>query len=220
MLAVLLSLSLAQATVYVWVDKAGVEHFTDDPGSIPKGAKVRTTEGVTVSRIDSDVVKNPPRSTTRAEEEPPVPGRSEEEWRRLFKEARRKVTTLEEDIEADRKKVEEVNGLPVNAQFNCMGGYWGPGVTMGTVGGYGGVGLTATGQLGPALSVTGTAVGTTVVRPGTTYVNPCIFVLNPEVERVRERLASNRRELVRAKEDLADLERRAAFAAVPLHWRR
>lgn len=218
MLAALLAAVVSQATIYVWVDSAGGEHFTDDPSSIPRGAKVRTTSGVTVSRIESDVVKNPPRSVTQpAPEEPPTPGRSEEEWRRLFKEARRRVVTLEEDIEADRKKVEEVNGLPVNAQYNCLGGYWGPGVTLGTVGGFG---VTATGQLGPGLGVTGTAGVTTVVRPAPLLLNPCVFVLNPEVERVRERLASNRRELVHAKEDLADLERRASFAAVPLHWRR
>lgn len=218
MLAVLLAAIVSQATVYVWVDPAGGEHFTDDASSIPRGAKVRTTEGVEVSRIESDVVKNPPRSVTHpAPEEPPAPGRSEEEWRRLFKEARRKVVTLEEDIEADRKKVEEVNGLPINAQYNCFGGYWGPGVTLGTVGGFG---VGATGQLGPGLGVTATAGVTTVVRPAPMLVSPCVFVLNPEVERVRERLASNRRELVRAKEDLADLERRASFAAVPLHWRR
>ncbi len=218
MFPALLALALGQATIYSWVDPRGVEHFTDDLSIIPRGAKVRTTEGDTISRIESDVVKHPPRSVTRPAEEdgPATPGRSEQEWRRLFKDARGRVVELEEDIEADRKRVEEVNGMPINAQFNCMGGgWWGPGVTMGTVGG----GLTATGQFGGAGAVSG-HLGTTVVQRGPALVNPCVFTLNPEWERVRERLAKSRRELVRAKEDLADLERRASFAAVPLHWRR
>jgi hypothetical protein len=61
----------------------------------------------------------------------------------------------------------------------------------------------------------------TIVNQGTPfYGTPCFFGLNPEWERIRERLERNRREVVRAREDLADLERRAAFEAVPLHWRR
>ncbi len=214
----LLLLLIVQAQVYSWTDSAGVEHFTDDPASVPRGVKVRTTEGAEISRIDGPVKKPVIAAVAPPPSEPAAPSTSEETWRRLFKEARTRVVVLEEDIEADRKKVEEVNGLPIHAQFNCQGGWWaGPQVVIVN---QGAVGLTAAGQVAPGLTVTGQVTGTTVVRQHPVGFAPCVFTTNPEVERVRERLEKNRREVVRAREDLADLERRASFEAVPLHWRR
>lgn len=197
MITLLTALLLAQATIYSWTDKKRVEHFTDDLSTIPKGVKVRTTEGAVVSRIESDVVVNKPVVTQQVKPATVDPLASEQQWRALFRAAYRRVSDLEEDIERDRKQVEEVNGMPIRAGFTCAQGWWGGS-------GY-----------GPTLSVNGGGITSTT---GPAAV-PCYYSLNPEFERVRERLASNRRELLRAKADLDDLDRRASFAAVPREWR-
>ena len=59
----------------------------------------------------------------------------------------------------------------------------------------------------------------TVVNSGVATA-PCLFTLNPEFERAKERLELNRKALARAKTELADLDRRASFEAVPREWRR
>ena len=202
-----LALVVLQSAVYSWTDKSGVEHFTDDLSSIPQGVKVRTTEGAEISRIESEAPKRPA-TVAAAPSEPAIPSRSEQVWRQLFKDARNKVTDLEAEIESDRTKVEEVNGLPVMAS-HCSPYYAQPIVSTGTV-------VIVLGQPFPTLGVSGTVVGP--VAPH--YASPCFYGLNPEFERLRERLAKNRREVVRARDDLADLERRASFEAVPLQWRR
>ncbi|HEY1087248.1 MAG TPA: DUF4124 domain-containing protein [Archangium sp.] len=51
---------LAGQTFYEWVDASGQSHFTDDPASIPAGAKRRTTQGaepmlVSTKSIDAGV---------------------------------------------------------------------------------------------------------------------------------------------------------------------
>ena len=207
----LLALVIAQATVYVWTDKEGVEHFTDDLASVPRGVKVRTTEGAPISRIEPDTAKNVRPAVVVPPTEPALPSASEQGWRQLFRDAKTKVRVLEEDIDADRKKVEEVNGLPVTGQFTCASGFYYPQPVI-----VGGATVVVSGQPAPGISV-----GATVThRPPVLYPPPCFYGLNPEFERVRERLDRNRRELVRAREELADLERRASFEAVPLHWRR
>lgn len=45
---VLLLALLAGPTIYEWVDAKGGTHFTDDPSTIPAGAKRRVTEGAEV----------------------------------------------------------------------------------------------------------------------------------------------------------------------------
>ncbi|MDP2271002.1 MAG: DUF4124 domain-containing protein [Archangium sp.] len=209
----LLALMVMQGTVYSWTDKSGVEHFTDDLAAIPRGVKVRTTEGAEISRIDSDVAKNPRPVAVPPTTQPAVPSTSEQAWRQLFRTARTRVIELEEEIESDRKKVEEVNGLPVRSGFICNTGFYNqPMVTTGVV---------VNGQPLPGLGVSATVTGTTVIHQQVPlYASPCFFSFNPEFERIRERLDKNRREVVRAREELADLERRASFEAVPLHWRR
>ncbi len=207
--SLLVALLLAQTTIYAWTDKSGVQHFTDDLSTIPKGVKVRTTEGEVVSRIDADVKANPPKVVAQAKDEKPAaPNLSEQQWRQIFRDATRKVENLEQDIERDRKQVEEVNGMPIRAGFTCATGWWSQpvyGTTVNAGVGQTGQGSTVTVGSGPSVMPT---------------VAPCYYSHNPEFERVRERLASNRRELVRAREDLADLDRRASFAAVPREWRR
>ena len=46
------------------------------------------------------------------------------------------------------------------------------------------------------------------------------MVINPEAAAATSRLELNEKELVRARQDLEDLERRARWDAVPLEWRR
>ncbi len=209
-----LALVVMQSAVYSWTDKSGLEHFTDDLPSIPRGVKVRTTDGEVISRIDSDVTRNPRPTVAPPAAQPAIPTPSEQAWRQLFRTARIRVSELEEEIEADRKKVEEVNGLPVQTGFVCNTGFYNqPIFTMGAV--------VVNGQPLPGLGVSATMTGATVINhPVPLYAAPCFFSFNPEFERVRERLDKNRREVVRAREELADLERRASFEAVPLHWRR
>jgi hypothetical protein len=57
------------------------------------------------------------------------------------------------------------------------------------------------------------------VNSGYPYGN-CIQTINPEYQRAKDRIALNRRALERAKEELAELERKASFQAVPNEWRR
>jgi len=198
----LAALLIAQATIYSWTDKDGVEHFTDDLGTVPKGVKVRTTEGGEVSRIEGEV--KPVRPATVAVQpavEPSVPSQSEQYWRQAFKSVRERIAELEDDVEADRKLIEGTHGLPQTARFSCYpGAWWMSGSTV-----------VVNGQPLPGGGVVTNA-------PGTAYGAPCFY--NPEFERVRDRLDRNRRALTRAKEELSDLERRASFEAVPLHWRR
>jgi hypothetical protein len=246
----LLALLVTQATVYAWTDKAGVEHFTDDLSTIPKGAKVRTTDGADISYVLADEPKAPAdtaRATAPApapvqapvETGPAAPSAAEQTWRELFRAARNKVIRLEEEIEADRVKVEEVNGLPVSFGFNCgyggsYGGYLYPGAVRQPPINSTGVVVTAAGQPAPGVSVGATVTGTTVIAPPPLvapiapvvgpfvppFAAPCAFAFSPEFAMIRDRLDRNRRELPRAREELADLERRASYEAVPLHWRR
>ena len=206
----LLAFVVLQSAVYSWTDKSGIEHFTDDLTSIPRGVKVRSTEGAEISRIENDAPKNvrPATVAPSPSAQPAIPSTSELVWRQLFRDARTRVSELEAEIESDRTKVEEVNGMPVLNYFNCAPYYVRPVVSTGAV-------VTIGGQPFPSVSVGGTVVGPSYPTP---YATPCFY--NPEFERLRERLARNRREVVRARDDLADLERRASFEAVPLHWRR
>lgn len=237
-----LALLIASAQIYTWVDKDGVEHFTDDKNAVPKGVKARVTEGDEIGMVKADKPAAKPAAAgpqdpnvialqpmpqvvtiiTRTDD-PSVPSAAEEKWRSLFREARERVAALEDEIEADRKRTEEVNGMPVRAGFTCQQ-YGVPPVvlapTTSTV-----VGISGSGQIAPGVTVSGSAtsgviIGNPVVRPYPMFVTPCGYGFNPEYQVARDRLEKNRRELVRAKEALADLERRASFEAVPLHWRR
>jgi len=51
-LALLVAALLGQ-TIYEWTDSRGEVHFTDDKSSIPKGAKVKTTEGEEINTIEA-----------------------------------------------------------------------------------------------------------------------------------------------------------------------
>ncbi|MFT3708071.1 MAG: DUF4124 domain-containing protein [Archangium sp.] len=238
-----LALLIASAQIYTWTDKEGVEHFTDNKSEIPKGVKVRVTEGdeLSVISVDKKPAPNAASSTKPSNvielqgapqvvtlvtksDDPNVPSAAEDYWRKLFRDARERVATLQDEIEVDRKRTEEVNGMPVRAGFICQQ-YGVPPVVFAPVGGTTTtVSVGAGGQIAPGVTVSGSATSVGVVRTfpsyPTSYVTPCGYGYNPEYAVARDRLEKNRRELVRAQEALADLERRASFEAVPLHWRR
>lgn len=213
--------STALAQVYTWTDKDGVTHFTDNPGSVPANVKAKVTEGAEISTVA--LQKEEPRSVvkTAAPANTPVveadPNRAEREWRAAFREANERIARLQDEIEVDRKKVEDVNGLPVAARYQCLYGYGGGWVVPG-----GGSSVTISGQAGLGGGVQGSVVvqnQVVVPNPGVVTA-PCVFTLNPEFERAKERLELNRKALVRAKADLSELERRAGFEGVPREWRR
>jgi hypothetical protein len=47
-------LCLVVGQTWVWTDAKGVDHYTDDRSTIPKGVKARTTEGAELAVMSSD----------------------------------------------------------------------------------------------------------------------------------------------------------------------
>lgn len=218
--------STVVAQVYTWTDKDGVTHFTDNPGSVPANVKAKVTEGSEISTVTLPKEEERPIAKTVAPAKAVVvveadPNRAEREWRAAFREANERIARLQDEIEVDRKKVEDLNGLPAGGRYQCLygGGWMVPG---GVVGGTGSS-VTVTGQGGLGVGVNGSVVvsQTQVVVPNSGVATaPCVYTLNPEFERAKERLELNRKALVRAKTDLSELERRASFEGVPREWRR
>jgi hypothetical protein len=200
--------------VYRWVDAEGTTHYTDNAASIPKGATVFATEGEPISEMGKPapvpLAVTSPVAAPRTDQEPSVPTSSELYWRGAFRAAKEKIRNLEDEIAADRHRVEDVNGLPVGLTYSCYPSYagalvapqrYGSSIVVGPQG--------AAAYFGPV--------------PQQGYVAPfssCIQTINPEYDRTRIRLEKNRSALDRAKEELHELDRRAAFDAVPLEWRR
>ncbi|MDP3232283.1 MAG: DUF4124 domain-containing protein [Myxococcales bacterium] len=225
--------SLASAQVYTWTDKDGVAHFTDNPNSVPAHVKAKVTTGDDISTVSLPELKPVAVVIAAPALGAPVPvlaedpNRAEREWRAAFRDVNERIARLEDEIEADRKQVEDLNGLPVSARYQCLTGYgfgWGAPVLGVVQGGGTSVSVGGTGQGIPGFSV-GVGVGVTqtnqvVVANSGVMTTPCILVLNPEFERARERLELNRKALTRARSELADLDRRAGFEAVPREWRR
>jgi hypothetical protein len=223
LLALVASLAHAQ-TIYVWVDDEGNEHFTDDRSAIPRGAKVRTTEGEHISSISMERTGASDGGVLFAELAPPSSGPDEATWRRLFSDAHERIATLRDQIELDRRIVETSAQFYPGGPVVCVPyGAYAPGAP--------GSPLVATpGQLAPGVVVNG-QVRTPPPRPPRTRTpppppppvyapGPCYPVYAQEFENARQRLALNQPALARAEEALADLERRASFEAVPNEWRR
>lgn len=213
--------STVVAQVYTWTDKDGVTHFTDNPGSVPANVKAKQTEGAEISTVALPREEERPAPKTVAPSKAVVvveaePNRAEREWRASFREANERIARLQDEIEVDRKKVEDLNGLPAGGRYQCLygGGWMVPGGT--------GSSVTVTGQGGLGVGVNGSVVvSNTVVVPNTgVAVAPCVYTLNPEFERAKERLELNRKALARAKTELSELDRRASFEGVPREWRR
>ena len=114
----LVALLLAQ-TFFTWTDKSGVEHYTDDRSSIPKGAKITQTEGDELNTIEDTtrpVAPTQVRPVAAREESAQERRQREDAWRTAFRSARNRVADLEVEIETERKQVEEINGLPVTGR--------------------------------------------------------------------------------------------------------
>lgn len=223
--------SAVTAQVFTWTDKAGVVHYTDNPSAVPADVKPRVTEGAEISLLTTDQAPRPVRA--RAEQVIDARAaavaeldrrdeqrRSEREWRAAFRELNERIAGLTDEIEIDRRKVEDVNGLPASARFTCLNPFgwngWGPQPYLGQTT------VMAGGQLGTGVAVGGSVVvrQTGPVVYSTPASAPCVLAVNPEYERAKERLELNRKVLARANEELADLERRASFEGVPREWRR
>jgi hypothetical protein len=121
-IAVVLPMS-AFGQIYTWVDKDGQEHFTDDPHAVPAKAKVRKTTGEAISTVTVDGAPDagPARAQVPAAQSPyevDAPSYSEVQWRQLFREAKDKIASLEQQLELDRHKVQD-NVLPM--QLVCRG---------------------------------------------------------------------------------------------------
>ena len=86
---------VADKQVYRWRGKDGSLHFTDDPKSIPQGAKVELTEGaeikvVAATRIDAGNLANVG---------------TEESWRTRFGQTTKRISELEAKIAQDKRIV-------------------------------------------------------------------------------------------------------------------
>jgi hypothetical protein len=237
---------VARSEVYTWTGPDGTVHYTDNLASVPANVKAKTTTGTEISTVASPAPKQrpepvaPPAAPSPASAVQPDPLRLEREWRAAFRDVAERQARLEDEIEADRRKVEDVDGLPVAARFQCFNTGFGPFVVPGqtvmvtpgaigsasqvTVGQGSTVGVGVGGQPGVGFSVGGAVVVTQnrffqSATPGV-FAQPCVFAFNPEYERAKERLELNRKALVRLKAEAADLERRASFEGVPREWRR
>lgn len=219
-LVLVASPAFAQA-FYRWVDAEGTTHYTDNSATIPRGAAVFATEGEPISEMGKaapvPVVAPKPAAVVDQKGvavDPDVPTQAEVFWRAQFRAAAEKIRTIEDDIASDRYLTEDLNGLPVSATYFCASPYYQGAYSVPPIGYHP---SSAVGRKG------GQAHVGRFNRPG--YVgnhfnNYCAALINPEYDQAIQRLEKNRSALARAKDDLHDLELRAAFEAVPLEWRR
>lgn len=216
-LVVLLASPAFAQSIYRWVDAEGVTHYTDNSASVPQGVAVFATDGEPISHMGKPgpvpvsapkkaavalVAPTPAADTLPSTDDGP----NELYWRAQFKSARERIRSLEDEIAADSRRVDDVNvGYTCAPQIAAYGGYAPAPTATVTLTPQGGTATFGTGQY---------------PYPQTYFFNQCIPRLNPEHDRTQRRLEKNRRALIRAQEDLHELERRAAFDAVPLEWRR
>lgn len=224
----LLASAASAQTIYKWTDARGTVHYTDDPSTVPARVKVTTTEGDELSNTGSVVKIEPAPAATPPPATAPsgtAASKEEEYWREQFRAARDKIRTLEDELALDQRKQED-RTLPVTGSYFTPNGY-----------GYGGYrpygyGATVTEQVSVAgslnlplgnvgnLTVNGNATSSAVVPyAGYGGYPRHVYAYEAESSRTRDRIERTRLALTRAKEELADLERRAAFNSVPLEWR-
>ncbi len=182
----------AQTAIYRWVDADGVTHFADTLSNVPAGARVETTTGEDVWTVAPSE-----RQPTAAAAPGPL-------------------------VALAAPKPVAINVEPkVSDEERWRGQFAAARERIATLQDEIAVDRETIGALGPVLQC-GYApmvpsrrhAGVLIAQGG------CIAVPNPEYTRRQDRLALNEKALVRAKEQLADLERRAAHEAVPLEWRR
>jgi hypothetical protein len=242
-----LATAASAQTIYRWTDARGTVHFTDDPANVPAGAKVSTTQGEELSEMGQPARLTAPSPRPGAPVEiaqASTDAREEDYWRGLFRDAHEKVRELEDELAADSRWLGDPTGMGI--PITCPRGYGGyaygsGGYGYGFVNGAsaaqaGSVGGSATLPLGngATLSVNGSAGASARQSTVTPFAGYAPYVSYPgygygpgygcwvvaEQARVRDRIDRTKMALARAREELADLERRAAFNAVPLEWRR
>lgn len=105
-LITILSFSYAHATVYEWVDRQGIIHFTDNPDKVPARyrAKIRARETVNTTEGTSPAAsyKTPPRPVP-LEKEVELPGGHDEVWwRTRFSSLRAELKSIQERLLDER----------------------------------------------------------------------------------------------------------------------
>ena len=106
LLVLLLAAPVFAQTVYEWTDEAGDVHYTDDPSTIPKKAKTRTTQGAEISTMKWDrpaPAPVPPSVDAGVPTAAPAVVKPE---RNLCAEGKAKIAELEQTI-ADTKRRDE-----------------------------------------------------------------------------------------------------------------
>jgi chromosome segregation ATPase len=98
------------ATIYKWVDKEGVVHFTDDLSKVPPSYqnRVETEES---KDVKEDATPRPPQAVTREKEPEEIKkdiyGRDETWWREKVGLWKEKLKKASDDLENLRKKYAE-----------------------------------------------------------------------------------------------------------------
>ncbi len=213
-LVLLASPAFAQ-TIYRWTDGHGIVHYTDDAATAPKGVKVETTEGDELN--DVTVSKDTKATKVASNEQLPVPPppstanqRDDEEdyWRNEFARAKDKIKSIETDVAIDERRLGDPSSIA--RDYSCAGAYAGYDPNAGS----------GRQHLGPYGNAGSPVPGNTVQVPPSIAPRYGYLPYYCDFARVRDRLEANKAALARAREEMTDLERRAANAAVPLEWRR
>lgn len=174
----------------------------------------------------------------------------EEYWRKEFRAANEKVRSLEDELSVDQRKVDDPSRMPMGGTYYCQPGFYSPGFVAPRSGQFNraqtnfGAALNVPLGGGGSLNVNAN-VGASVRRGssvapfagygayggsssfgygyggyGVGVGGPCWYQMDGQYAYTRDRIERTRAALARAKEELADLDRRAANASVPLEWRR
>lgn len=99
------------AQIYTWTDKSGEVHYTDDPATIPKGVKAKTTEGEDITTVEAAPRSAPPRTTRQSSSASSGASREskrdadEQYWRSSFRNARERIASLQAQVDADQQVV-------------------------------------------------------------------------------------------------------------------
>lgn len=126
-LALLLSL-LAGQTIYEWIDSKGESHFTDNPSTIPRDAKRRTTEGAELMVASPTAAAGPrpdggvPRAVPKAPPPAPVtPGASGPDSCVRVREQISQLERQQEALKTDFAQVQERENLQCQEVLRLSG---------------------------------------------------------------------------------------------------
>ncbi len=108
------SCNVAWATVYEWVDKAGVVHMTDDPDKVPAAYRKMMKTRVIDIGGESQPAPSPEGQSVGVPVPPPVEaasygGHDERWWRAQFRKAKGDLKSLEDKIDGEKTSLEEIH---------------------------------------------------------------------------------------------------------------